>query len=538
MSSSMVVPRSGEYRNLPLAQLVECPLNPRYTLDEKALNELADSIRNQGVLMPLLVRAINPQTFEVVAGKRRFLAAQLAGVESVPVDIRQLTDAECLETAITENLQRRDVYPLEESSGYARLLALDEPKYTVEQIAARCAKAPAYIVSRLSLNNLTPAVTEAFVKEEIGLGHALILAKLQHDEQEQALSACYQEVYGNGSKARRVLLPVRHLKEWIEHNILLELASAPFSKDDAALVPDAGSCLECPKRTGYNTLLFEGISQSGADHCSDPKCYAAKLEAHVKQTVTEKPKLVQISTGYARPAEGSPVVPRNQYVEIHTEKPKNKYQREAPEFKSCKFATEAIVADGSEKGELKKVCVNRECPVHHPKKQQARVQADTAFKAEQDKRRREEAIAQTTGMHLLKAIGEAVPIRLMKRDLLFVVSWLTAMLDERNIAVLVRQHALGKAKDGEAPAKLLSAFLSKAEEGKLGSILVETTILLSLDGKPNAARILRDAAQAYKVDADAISAQVKQEFAAKEKAKSTKKPAAKQGKPSKKKAAA
>jgi ParB family chromosome partitioning protein len=264
MSNTIAVARS-EYRNLPLDQLIDCPLNPRRTYDEKALNELTESIRIQGVLMPLLVRPINPQTYEVVAGKRRFRAAQLAGAEFVPVDIRQLTDAECLEIAITENLQRRDVHPLEESSGYARLLALDEPKYSIEQISARCAKPSAYIVSRLSLTKLTPNVSEAFLKEEIGLGHALLLAKLQPEEQEEALSVCNQELYGNGGKPRRVLIPVRHLREWIERNILLDLATAPFSKEDTQLLPEAGSCLDCPKRTGHNTLLFEGMAH--VDRC-------------------------------------------------------------------------------------------------------------------------------------------------------------------------------------------------------------------------------------------------------------------------------
>ncbi|HZP06077.1 MAG TPA: ParB/RepB/Spo0J family partition protein [Terracidiphilus sp.] len=526
----------NEYRNLPLDQLVECPLNPRRTLDEKALNELAESIRTQGVLMPLLVRPVNPQTYEVVAGKRRFRAAQLAGVESVPVDIRELTDAECIEIAITENLQRRDVHPLEESSGYARLLSLDEPKYSIEQIAAKCAKTPAYIVSRLSLASLTPDVTEAFVKDEIGLGHALLLAKLQSDEQEHALSACYQEVYGNGSKPRRILLPVRHLKEWIERNVLLDLAAAPFSKDDATLVPDAGACANCPKRTGHNTLLFEGMSHN--DRCSDPRCFSMKLDQHVKQTVAQKPKLVRISTAYGKPADGSPVMPRNKYVEIRQDKPKGKNERDWPEFKTCKYTTEAIVTEGMEKGEQKKICAHPECPVHHPKRQNQRNHADAAFKAEQEKRRREESIAQTTGMRVLKAIGDAVPVRLMKRDLLFLAEWLTAMLDERRLSVLIRQYGIGKQKDDAAPAKMLAAFLPEAEEGKLGRILIETAILLSMHNPTDAAKVLRDAAHGYKVDVDAISANVKQEFAAKEKAKTAKKPASKPQPKSGKKAAA
>ncbi|MGB6726712.1 MAG: hypothetical protein WBE74_12480, partial [Terracidiphilus sp.] len=108
--------------------------------------------------------------------------------------------------------------------------------------------------------------------------------KLQPEQQEEALAACYQEAYTNGSKAKRILLPVRHLQQWIEHNILLELAAAPFSKEDAQLVPEAGSCIDCPKRTGHNTLLFAEIGANQPDSCSDPKCYAVKIDAHVKQT--------------------------------------------------------------------------------------------------------------------------------------------------------------------------------------------------------------------------------------------------------------
>ena len=324
----------------------------------------------------------------------------------------------------------------------------------------------------IRLTELAPAVIEAFARDEIGLGHALLLAKLQKEQQEEALSACYQESYGNGSKPKRILLPVRHLQQWIEQNILLELTPAPFSKEDAQLVPEAGSCIECPKRTGHNVLLFTDLGASQPDSCSDPKCFQAKLDAHVKQSIAAKPKLVQISTAYGQSKDGSAAIPRNKYVEVRQDKPQRKEQRDLPEYKACKYTSEAIVTEGTEKGETKQVCANPECPVHHPKRQQ-HTRADAAFKAEQEKRRREEALAQATGLRVLKAIGQAVPVRLMKRDLLFLVQRLTAMLDERRIAVLIRQHGVGKPKEGEALTKLLAAFLSKSEESKLGRILIE-----------------------------------------------------------------
>jgi ParB family chromosome partitioning protein len=115
----------------------------------------------------------------------------------------------------------------------------------------------------------------------------------------------------------------------------------------------------------------------------------------------------------------------------------------------------------------------------------------------------------------------------LKRDLLFAVTRLTALLDERRVAVLIRQQGIGKPKDGEAPAKLLAALLSKAEESQLGRILVETVILLSMRPGADSAKVLRDAAQTYKVDVEAITPNVKQEFAAREKATSVKKPVSK-----------
>jgi len=535
------VQTQSEYRDLPLDWLVISPTNPRKTFDEDAMQELAASIRENGVLQPLLVRPRAERSFEIVFGERRYRGAAMAEKDTVPVCIREMTDAQVLEAQLVENLQRQDVHPLHEAQGFAALLRLEEPKYSIELIAAKCGKHPGYVASRLRLNELAPAAVEAFTKEEIGLGHALLLAKLQPQQQEEALTACWQESYTGGSKAKRILLPVRHLREWIEHNILLELGAAPFSKEDATLVADAGSCIECPKRTGHNTLLFEGIAAQH-DSCSDPACYAAKVDAHVKRTVAAKPKLVQITTAYGKPAEGSAIVPRNQYVEIRQEKPKNKYQQDAPEYKTCKFVTEAIVADGTDKGELRKVCANPDCPVHHPKKQQRRVQADAIAKAAQEKQRREEAIANTTGIRVLAAIADAVPVRLMKRDLLFVVERLAGLLEERRLEIVARQHGIKREKDSDPLTKLFAAYLRRAEESVLGSVLVELTILLTA-ARQQTTQVLRDAAALYKVDTDVIAAKVKQEFAAKDNAKVAKKaapkpPAKGQAKPAKKSVAA
>jgi len=529
MTTTVQMQSQSEYRDMPIDWLVESPTNPRQTFDQDAMRELAESIRANGVLQPLLVRPKGEHIFEIVFGARRYRGSLLAERETVPVSIREMTDAQMLEAQLVENLQRQDVHPLHEAQGFAALLRLEEPKYSIELIAAKCGKSAGYVTSRLRLTELVPSVAEAFTKDEIALGHALLLAKLQPEQQQEALSACWQEGYSGGSKSKRILLPVRRLREWIEHHILLELAAAPFSREDAALVPEAGSCAECSKRTGHNVLLFDGIAPQH-DSCSDPKCYAAKVDAYVRQTIAAKPKLVQISTAYGQSKDGGTAIPRNKYVEIRplpkSDKPANQKQRDWPEYKTCKFTTEAIVTEGSEKGEKKRVCANPDCPIHHARKQ--RPVNDAAFKAEQEKRRREEAIAQTTGLRVLKAIGDAVPIRLMKRDLLFTAERLAAALDERRIAILLRIHSVGKTNGtADAPVKLFAAFLRKADEGTLGRVLVEVAVLQSVHSPTESAKTLHEAAEFYKVDVAAITSKVKQEFAAKDKAKETKKAAPK-----------
>jgi ParB family chromosome partitioning protein len=505
-----------EYRDLPLSALSESKTNPRRIFEDAALKELAESIRVQGVLSPLLVRPVTEQGFEIVAGARRYRAARLAEVPTVPVRIVNLTDAEALEAQLIENLQRRDVHPLEEAQGFRALLTLEEPKYSVEQIAARTGKAPAYVAQRLKLTELSAPVVEAFYAEEIGVGHALLLAKLQPDQQEKALAECFQEEWaGAGKKPKRILLPVRHLQHWIQHQLMLILKLAPFNRRDGQLVPVAGGCVDCPKRTGHNKLLFADVRE---DACTDPTCYASKVEAHVKATIAAKPKLVQISTAYGQQPEGSATIPRNKYTEIRPEKPDTPEKAKWPEYKTCKDTTEAIVTQGSEKGEIRKVCANPACTIHHPKKQPTK--ADAGAKAEQEKQRREEALANATGIRVLNTIVAAVPVRLMKRDLLFIAEGLLTLLDERKLAVAARSRGI-KAKEGESIDKLMTAFLRKEDEGTLGRFMVEAVILLSARSQSDGAKALRTAAQTYKVDTDAIALKVKQEFTAKEKAKRT-----------------
>jgi hypothetical protein len=152
-----------------------------------------------------------------------------------------------------------------------------------------------------SLTSYRP-VAEAFLKDQITIGHALLIAKLPASQQQEAFSAAFRGLWTSEGNSQ-VLIPVRELAAWIESNILLQLASAPFDKQDETLVPEAGSCANCPKRTGFNKLLFPDVRK---DSCTSPDCFRAKIDASVKKTLETKPQLIQISAAW-NSREGAPL---------------------------------------------------------------------------------------------------------------------------------------------------------------------------------------------------------------------------------------
>src|SRR5437763_5862573 len=161
-----LVSQNNEYRNLSVAALIESPSNPRKRFEESSLCELAASFKTQGVLAPLLVRELDESKYEVIAGARRLRAAKLAELETIPVRIVKLSDAEAIEAQCVENLQREDIHPLEEALGFKSLLELGEP-YNIAHIAARAGKSESYICGRLKLADLIPSVADAFLQDKI-----------------------------------------------------------------------------------------------------------------------------------------------------------------------------------------------------------------------------------------------------------------------------------------------------------------------------------------------------------------------------------
>src|SRR5260370_11311119 len=176
-----VVPVSS-MQDIPLTRIQESKTNPRRTFDEAKLAELAANIRQHGVLQPVLVRPLPDSEdgfFELVAGARRYRASKLATRETIPATVRELTDTECLELQLIENLQRADVHELDEARGYAALMQLQPETYTVEVLAEKIGRSEKYVYARLRLTHLVDEVQQAFYVGKLTVAHAFAIALRQ-----------------------------------------------------------------------------------------------------------------------------------------------------------------------------------------------------------------------------------------------------------------------------------------------------------------------------------------------------------------------
>lgn len=172
---------SNKSVTLKIAELEPNHNQPRKDFDEKALIELAESIKQHGLIQPILVRPIIGGGYQIVAGERRYRASRMAGLTEVPVTIRELTEEETMEIALIENLQRENLNPLEEALGYQSLM--EEYDLSQEQVAAAVGKSRPAIANTLRLLNLPKPVTELIKEGKISAGHGRALLAIDSDEE-------------------------------------------------------------------------------------------------------------------------------------------------------------------------------------------------------------------------------------------------------------------------------------------------------------------------------------------------------------------
>ena len=175
------VAASDSLRTLNVQQLKPGKYQPRSYMNEEALQTLADSIQSQGIMQPILVRALGVDQYEIIAGERRWRAAQKAGLSEVPVIIRDIADEAALAMALIENIQRENLNPLEEAMGIKRLI--DEFSMTHEQAAQAVGRSRVAVSNLLRLLSLTPMVQDMLLDNQIDMGHARALIGLEPAQQ-------------------------------------------------------------------------------------------------------------------------------------------------------------------------------------------------------------------------------------------------------------------------------------------------------------------------------------------------------------------
>jgi len=467
-----------DFRELPVNVLQESPTNPRRSFDETKLQELAQSIRSQGVLVPLIARKLDLDRFEIVAGARRFRAARLAQISTVPVRIVQLSDTQVLEYQLIENAIREDVHPYEEAMAYRALLETSEPRYDVASIAAKTGRSITHIYQRLRLAELIPDAAETFQANQITAGHAVLIARLPQDQQKDALAAAFREDYRTKEKHA---ISVRELAQWIRENLMLTLAEAVFDVADAELVAAAGACTACPKRTGANTALFDDFAED--DRCMDAACFKAKVDAHIARQKEKSAGLIQITRAYYTNNKGEgKVLTRNEYTFIEPEKPAEVADDGAKQ-PPCSRATDAIVVEGpGKRGELVHVCADPDCEVHG--KPNFRAEQEAAERERQKEWKQREEQRQKHRDHnrrLLDAVLEHIPKTLTRADYeLLVVATVDRLQYEDWEAVCDRYGIdTDETREPDAAAFELRKKAKEATEAQLVRMLMELALLPS-----------------------------------------------------------
>ena len=297
---------------LPVDRLVPTPENGRRPISANSLKSLARSIKKNGVLQPVLVR-VHPTEegkWEIRAGFRRWRAAKLAGLARIPALVGKLDDETALSVTITENLQRENLHPLEEAAVIQKGL---DAGFDIEAVASRLGKNPQFVARRSSLTRLIEPWRKAVLAADtlanrLSPAHLELIARLPEETQQLLAEDDFFSVFGRGFPS------VDDLRRIIEGG-LHTLGAMAWSLDDETLDPQAGSCRNCPKRSGAQPLLFDGeeVAKNGkpgkTDRCLDPACFDRKQVAHVQRCELElrvaHPNLQLVQIGHGTVSEGA-----------------------------------------------------------------------------------------------------------------------------------------------------------------------------------------------------------------------------------------
>ncbi len=300
-----------QVQDLKVADLVPTKDNPRQKPDAEAIKSLAASIVSLGVLQPLLARPHPKQAgkYDLRAGYRRLIAAKAAGLERVPVIVRDMTDAEAIEVTVTENLNREDLHPLDQGRAIAALL---KAGWDADRVADKLGRSVGWVLRRSHLVNLHPK----FVYLNTTPGHVFASVPVGILEQLARLPKTVQADMAGDLGKRDNWLPnwaesVGDCRTYIDRTVLMALGQVPWALGDANVYPTAGSCDACPKRSSRTPGLFDDIEarrggQGLTVKCLDAGCFNEKHRRTIKGKIAKAkaahPNLALVTTASGKDA--------------------------------------------------------------------------------------------------------------------------------------------------------------------------------------------------------------------------------------------
>ena len=203
-------PTTSAVREVAVADIEAHPGQPRRLFDEKGIKELADSIANHGIIQPITLRRLRASKFQIISGERRFRAAQMAGLTSLPAYVREADDQSVLEMALVENIQREDLNPLEVALSYKRLM--DDCGLTQQELGKRVGKARSSVTNHLRTLDLPMRIQHMLREGQLGLGHAKALAGLSGNDTLYRQVALAEKAVAEGASVRELESWVKRLK--------------------------------------------------------------------------------------------------------------------------------------------------------------------------------------------------------------------------------------------------------------------------------------------------------------------------------------
>lgn len=372
----------SELEHIKRTMIEPDPMNARKRFDEVALIELSKSIESKGIIEPIILRTFGEgKKYRIIAGERRWRAAELIKLDYIKAIVHELTDEEAIDLQIHENLHRAELHPMDEARKYKWLIE-NVPNLDIPALALRVGKTEAYVHVRMKLSDLIELGQDLCEDNSLPLGHALEIAKYSPSQQEIIIKEILFYGWGDfNEKRKNPPISLSLLREKIRSHVLLDLKTAPFSVKATDLREDHLACVDCPQQTSYSPTLFDPSELGNKAFCLNKVCFTLKTQNHIsniQSKLTAKGIKAKLPLPEGSPTDAAYVAPvitskysTGQFEVFPDVLGASSYQEigkamyyDATPVSDCDLSETAVFADGSRTGKTVKICRSTSCSIH------------------------------------------------------------------------------------------------------------------------------------------------------------------------------